>query len=112
MLMINHLDTEKVGSIHLNICLMNSCINEINNFGFRYYLFLFQKFIDHDTKIIVDKYGGGEFNTNKELLFKHYELFYNNIFNHQDKNDYLPISIFKKRRHSRSIFREHSGTKK
>lgn len=82
----------------IKVVVMNSCINEINNFGFRYYLFLFQKFIDHETKIIVDQYGGGEFNTNKELLFKHYELYYNNIFNHQDRNDYLPISIFKKRR--------------
>ena len=82
----------------IKVVVMNSCINEINNFGFRYYLSLFQKFIDHETKIIVDQYGGGEFNTNKELLFKHYELYYNNIFNHQDTNDYLPISIFKKRR--------------
>tara|TARA_B100000123_G_C25623076_1_gene381067 strand:+ start:202 stop:486 length:285 start_codon:yes stop_codon:yes gene_type:complete len=78
---------------------MNSCINEINNFGFRYYLLLFQKFIDDDTKIIVDNYGGGEFSSNKELLLKYYEFFYNKTLNQQDKNDYLPIAIFKKRRH-------------
>ena len=86
----------------VKIVIMNSCVNEINNFGFRYYISLFQKIISDDAKIIIDKYGGGKFNVNKSLLLKHYELFYNNIFKHEEKNDYLPVSIFQKR--SNSLF--------
>lgn len=84
----------------VKIVIMNSCVNEINDFGFRYYLSLFKKLLSDDSKIIIDKYGGGKFNINKNLLFNHYKLFYNNIFKHEEINNYLPVSIFQKRGNS------------